>query len=285
VAQGSVNTCVVGTWEDARKKLLSVASEGQNVYFRGQANAKWPLISSIGRLVMTLAKQHKWNRTDKEAFTTQLEERFLDQFKGAYHRLPGAPILSDQNDELVAFAQHFSLPTPFLDWSRSPYIAAFFAFDGNKSTVFENGHKVAIWAVNWEMLELLLYYEYMDTRPPAHISPDPDHFQEVMKTIRKDNACTIDKIEISGNPNRRMVYQEGLFTRTMKVDDDIEKFVRERSRFAPGTVLTKTVMPGTAQPEVLRDLELMGITPVTLMGNPEGAAATAFNKVLRFRPR
>jgi len=191
-------------------------------------------------------------------------------------------ILSDEHDECVAFAQHFSLPTSFLDWSSSPYIAAFFAFDGNKSTVFGSGHKVAIWALNWEMLELVLYYEYVGTVPPKECRGYPDNFQEVMKTMRQDNARRIEKVEKLGNPNRRMVYQEGLFTRAIKIEDDIEKFIRKRSRFAPATVLTKITIPGTAQADALKDLALMGITPVTLMGDPEGAAATAFNRVLRF---
>lgn len=93
----------------------------------------------------------------------------------------------------------------------------------------------------------------------------------------------IDKVEIYGNPNRRMVYQEGLFTRAIKVEDDIESYLYKRCEYAPGTILTKITIPGNQQAKALQDLSMMAINPAALMNDPEGAAVTAFNSAVCFK--
>jgi DNA-binding NarL/FixJ family response regulator len=80
-----------------------------------------------------------------------------------------------------------------------------------------------------------------------------------------------------------MIYQEGFFTRVVKAEDDLEHYLRRFRRYAPGTVLTKLVLPGVEQATVLNDLRLMTITPVVLMNDADGAGATAFNEAVRFR--
>ena len=79
-----------------------------------------------------------------------------------------------------------------------------------------------------------------------------------------------------------MVYQEGLFTRAVKAEDDIESYLTDKSQFAGGTILKKIVIPGSEQAGALKQLSLMPITPVTLMSDADGAAATAVNAVVRF---
>jgi len=116
-------------------------------------------------------------------------------------------------------------------------------------------------------------------QPPCPaLTPSRVHLTERLQ----DNWPRIDRVEIKGNPNRRLVYQEGLFTRAIKAEDDIEMYLRNRSRFAPGTALAKITIPGDQQAEALGDLDLMTINPVTLMNDPQGAAAAAFNSVVRF---
>jgi hypothetical protein len=211
-----------------------------------------------------------------------VEGALRERFREAYHRIPGASRFPEEEDEYEALAQHYSLPTRLLDWSRSPYIAAFFAFDGCKTSVFPPGHDVAIWALDWDMFELCLYYGYRESEPDRPPSKRPEDVRAGLKELRQDNWPRIDRVEIKGNPNRRLVYQEGLFTRAIKAEDDIEMYLRNRSRFAPGTALAKITIPGDQQAEALGDLDLMTINPVTLMNDPQGAAAAAFNSVVRF---
>ena len=294
----SIQELPAKSWEEARSILLSVASEG--VLFRGQAKEDWYLTSSIARLIDELYN----SPTAMDA--SLLEEALMEEFFKAYRRLPSEPVssreellaefvnvfqttqesyheLNKARNELIAFAQHYTLPTRFLDWSHSPYIATFFAFDGHKtSALFGPDDRIAVWALDRRRLELLKYCVYTDKSLPAGVTDYPEDFEGVSQLIRVDNQPRIEVIEIIGNPNRRLIFQEGLFTCVFNTVDDIEVYLREYDQYASGIVLTKVVIPADLRREVLKDLSMMAINAVTLMNDPEGAAATAFNKVVRF---
>lgn len=272
------------TWRDAQQLLWCIGSTHQEVLFRGQSDEEWPLESSFGRLVRTLAEQRRWDKDGLRAIEQQLESDLLGEFRRAYYRIAGASLLPDDDVAVLALAQHHGLPTRLLDWTRSPYIAAFFAFDGCRATVFPPGQRVAIWAFDWEIFEVLLYYSYRDAKDEQVVADKPKDLQDVLRAIQGSPWPRIDKVQISGHVDRRMVHQDAFFTRAVKVEDDIESYLRTKSRFAPRTVLTKIIVPGSEQASALKDLSLMAINPVSLMNDPDAAAATAFNAVVRFKP-
>ena len=277
----------VDTWHEAKQNFLKIATSGEDVFFRGQADAQWPLQSKFDRVIDKLAQKFNWSVQDRKLKAQKIERELLDEFRNACHRISGAPELpkgKESHDEFMAYAQHFGVPTRLLDWTRSPYIAAFFAFDGHDTvSVFPGDHKVAIWAFNWDKFKEYFYCRRYDKTPDEIPGEARDEFEKKVQSILRSAGPRIEKVQVTGNPNRRMVYQEGLFTRVVEADDDIQSFFEGHDDSAPGTVLTKIEIPGGEQRQALQELSLMAITPVSLMNDPDGAAATAVNAVVRFR--
>ncbi len=100
--------------------------------FRGQASATWPLYSSISRYL-------KEQSVHPQAWARQ-EERILRVFRRKAHLfLEHVP---DERDtfQWLALMQHHGAPTRLLDFTWSPFVAAFFALE--RST-----KDAAVWAL------------------------------------------------------------------------------------------------------------------------------------------
>ena len=101
-------------FDNVVKKLLRQPT----FVFRGQRDSEWLLEPSLTRLV---AKRSTWKRNEAD---------YMPRFRLALRgRLDDQLLASLSDDELLAIGQHFGLATPLLDWSESPYVALFFAFE------------------------------------------------------------------------------------------------------------------------------------------------------------
>jgi hypothetical protein len=82
--------------------------------FRGHSDSNWGLQPTAERFAKTLR-------------LTSIEQYVLLAFKRRAHQyLPDLPADSDTL-EWLALAQHYGAPTKLLDFTSSPYVAAFFA--------------------------------------------------------------------------------------------------------------------------------------------------------------
>lgn len=100
--------------------------------FRGQADARWPLYSSISRYL----KDHG---VHPQAWAQQ-EERIVRIFRRKAHLfLEHVP---DETDvfQWLALMQHHGAPTRLLDFTWSPFVAAFFALERATTSA-------AVWAL------------------------------------------------------------------------------------------------------------------------------------------
>lgn len=153
--------------------------------FRGQSNADWELKSSFDRLFDDV----------------QIANEILNEFKQDCEKYDfyNSAILNDSMS-VMALGQHFGLPTRLLDWSFSPYIAAFFAF-GDICLSDYNCDYVAIWCIN---------------------AQDEIFNQELGLEI----------INIKQVGNHRLRNQDGLFTYLKSLDRDLEQFIKGTSKKA-----------------------------------------------------
>src|SRR5438094_5453842 len=132
------NVITLNSWEE----YLSIISDSpyQNWAFRGQRDASAPLFSALSRYFMAF-------QVDQRAWPEQ-EKRILRIFKRkAIHFLQHVP---DRDDDFqwLGLMQDHGAPTRLLDFTWSPYVAAFFAL---QSTTHEGG----IWACNPVEIEKL----------------------------------------------------------------------------------------------------------------------------------
>ena len=102
--------------------------QNHNYIFRGHASENWKLESTLKR---------KMNETGNE----NIGEKTLDNFKKHCLGRRGHNPSRLSENEWWALGQHFGLNTPLLDWSDSPYVAAFFAFN-SENTETDN---VVVW--------------------------------------------------------------------------------------------------------------------------------------------
>ena len=100
--------------DEAIKLAYQLKLQGKYDYFRGQTR-DWPVIATLQRLT-----ENKYDGVMERV------ERFVDWFQ----HTPGLESIASEVDTVVAIAQHYGIPTNFIDFTTEPSVAGFFATHG-----------------------------------------------------------------------------------------------------------------------------------------------------------
>lgn len=111
----------------------------EDLLYRGQSDSKWDLKTTLERKLkqpVTLSRYYQFaysakarveTFTDKEwkgLLTPQKYDQWIEKEDAlSFWNVPAY--------DYLVYLRHHGFPSPFLDWTASPYVAAFFAFSGS----------------------------------------------------------------------------------------------------------------------------------------------------------
>lgn len=274
------------SWEQYCDELIPKMENQENGHnkildfylWRGQrCDHKNGLLSSFDRWYT----ENVIDRNDKHR--DSLSTKHLEVFRTNYDKVK-KPSIKPKDDIYWALAQHHGYPTPLLDWTTDPYIAAYFAFH-KKDKENQPAYRV-IYALNRKINLLLLKTKRkikdIKTKEVIKVKnnakerfieiPDIKHFSFPIKYL------PFLKSVPDPYQNKRLKYQKGRFTRALNGDDietNINKLVAIKHEQIEGDqkiILLKMLIPNQEKNKSLEWLrDNKGIVYTKLFPDVEGA--------------
>jgi hypothetical protein len=265
----------LGKWEEFFTHVRYDKNEqivGERIY-RGHAGEKWKLSSKFERMLNTyrnrvlkiqgiqqqevvkeqsvldlIFRKNKWEEYKA------LRDSYLLRFKESATGIPGLKTTEFVENDWWMLGRHFGLITPLLDWTMSPYIAAFFAFS--------------------EYAEM--HYTGFKAGTPNKLPTVDDSRVVIWALATKGNIEKKEEFEIIRTRKddfHRQRAQQSVFTRlTHDTHLDFESYLLSTGKAA---YLERIEIPGVEWGKALYDLQLMNIKFNTLFPDLDGASLQA----------
>ena len=257
-------TKTLESWEDFEGEVASLAEKPLHLQplFRGQkperSKAKsewhWPLDTSLekyGAADYSVEAYYRDLLAAAQVIETVTGKKW--ELSGAFEQDDGHSF-SPQGYRFMTFLRQNGFPSPLLDWSRSPYVAAFFAFQRADPDV---GEFVAI-------------FEYLEDTGCKEICPGE-------ATIRRCGSWI--------GTDKKHFLQQSDYTVCRKKKDGTLLYARHGEVFQRGEeeqdILTRYLIPVSERKRVLQKLRLMNITPYSLFESTESLLETLKWDVIR----
>jgi hypothetical protein len=202
--------------------------------FWGASSHEYELISSFDRLFPAAET--------RTVYSNAMLQAFRDECRG---EIPEEVLREDEN--VLAIGQHHGLPTRLLDWSESPYVAAFFALIGALPKTSDRSAHVAVWGLH---LEAPIW----------------------------GRDLGVEIVEVPTILNMRLRNQAGRFTHARTTHRTLEDYVE--SAQWDGVALTQMCFPASEARRGLEELSMMGLKCSQLFPDLDGAARAARTHVL-----
>ena len=278
------------TFEDAKRAvdfIEELAYSDKYYIFRGHSDSSFHLETTWSR----------FNKSDYGFWSDDLE-KMLRQFKDGLRRIGIYPFESDSNQDLLEYSRHYGLPSPLLDFSNSPYIALFFAFNGliknigNTDYTVVNILDIELLAHSWALYLSKSYPEAQKRekeyeRELIHFQ-DPDNFG-IDGLCLKSSGKILRFFAYPGEYNTRMQRQLGVSIfdfvnyKEIKLSDgstceDLEDYIEKtEENDEDNCILTRVLINKKCKSKILEMLDLMGIKGSYLFLSADGVVMDAVN--------
>jgi hypothetical protein len=253
-------TLQIDSAEELLKKLNSPPFDRRSWIFRGQMDASWHLQPTIERVV--------------EQNPVMPVSAFEDYINREFRRLARNFISNTPRDEnrleWLALMRHYGAPTRLLDWSRSPFVALFFALADAQSP-----QASAIWCLDGFALQTRAAYMLREGGMPLKM----EYFEAgyVRYISERDRPAIVISTEPHG-VNERLAMQQGLFLVSNHVPFEqalTHMLFPYRDRIDDGldkAVAIKVIIPFHVRQQILYGLERMNIGWASLLPGLDGFA-------------
>jgi hypothetical protein len=253
----------VSTWEDFEKQVQDLRKEREasfdspnsSLLFRGQEDSCWLLKTTLDR------KRERMLFTDYYHVISRIRPQ-IETLTEREWPIPDYPEVKKSTSEYDAFSlqllsgrcplypymaylRHHGFPSPLLDWTRSPYVAGYFAFS---KTSMNSTNRVSIYV-----------------------------FSEIRNKLSGNKMPVLYRYGPYVRTHRRHVLQQSEYTLCLGFDSEW-RFEQYDTVFDPGlhqqAACVKFTIPAAERPKVLRLLDAYNLNAFSLFGSEESMMET-----------
>jgi hypothetical protein len=241
------------------------ASSSSEYLFRGHSDTSWLLETTLDRFFskrVSLLQYYRYAliaRPRIEAFTgTHWSIPSREEYKEWLDGHEGMTFHDYKAYDYLAYLRHHGFPSPLLDWTESPYVAAFFAFRHET----RGATHVAIYA----------YQEY----------------PRVGKTTSSDRPI-IHRLGPYVSSHKRHFLQQSQYTFCTEIDNSVVYYTRHQNVVALNEpqqdLMWKFLLPVGERRQALTQLNRMNINAFSLFGTEDSLAETIATSDIYVRGR
>ena len=238
----------ITSWAD----YLETVGRFEQWAFRGQPGPDLPLLPSLARrLVRHAPDRALWPLRERRAMR-------IFRRKAHVHVNDGAVL--DDDLRVLAMMQHHGAATRLLDFTKSPFVAAFFALEASAGTsVVHALNTPSLWG-RAPAFDRSLRRDVIDPRRPGHY-----------ERYFIDNRHPLVWFGEPSEMDRRLVAQSGLFVLPGVLDTPLDRLLEHYAEEGE-TLLQTIVLAPEVRVQAMRELYRINITYATLWPDLDGLA-------------
>jgi hypothetical protein len=253
--------------------------------FRGHNNSDWRLSTTFSR----------WSTSQIPEYNPMMFERLLNRFEHGLTQIGNREMASINRRGRLEFARHHGIPSPLIDFSFSPFVALWFAFNGIRKSV-DNCKFAALYVLDFNLLGIAFdsfvkNKEWAEAYTRLYGRPAMDVFRWEISDYF-ENGYPQPALKFTPHAaswNTKVQRQMGCFIYdSMDYNSlnlqDLEDFIQNAEEARNKPILTKLVVPCSLAGEVFNYLDVIGINGARLMDDHTGVACDVRN-TFNYNPR